>query len=267
MSDAEIACEYIAARVRAVAGARWLQGAMCPALTTAVTTPGVRLFAEHRLWRIERAVASGLVAWAAGERNVDLLYAVPTSREVLALQARGRRCVSLLDEGVPTAPHADGLAFALHDLCHLEKFVDPEHHTAQVGFFASLDRAVHAPGWADLERPYDDAWASDFAHVAADMNGSPIFLFSALKMKLKMAARRALARELGRPAPTGGPLDDGEARAFAEALEALLDLLDIRGELRTAARAVNTKRDAPDPAVAIQRHFTEVGRRPLSGAS
>src|SRR5947199_150780 len=171
MSDAELACDYIVTRVRAAAGSRWLQGEMRPVLATRATTPGVRLFAEHRLWR--------------------------------------------------------------------------------------LDRGVRAPGWAQLESDFDQAWADDFAHVAADMNGSPVFLFAALKMKLKMAVRRALARKLGKPAPTGGPLDPVEAAAFADALDALLDLLDIRGDLRDAARATNTKRDAPEPALAIEPHFRD----------
>ena len=100
MSDSERACEYIVTRVRAAAGSRWLQGELRPALVTEATTPAVRLFASQRIWRVEHAVARGLVAWADGARDVDLLFEVPSAREVLALQARGRRCVSLLAEGV-----------------------------------------------------------------------------------------------------------------------------------------------------------------------
>ena len=55
-----------------------------------------------------------LLGWAAGEREGELLFEVPTPRRLLGLQARGRRCVSLLADGVPTAPHEDGLAFALY---------------------------------------------------------------------------------------------------------------------------------------------------------
>ncbi len=259
MQDAERACEYIAEHVRKAKGSRWLPGAMKPPLATDTSSPAVRLFAEQRLWRIERAVAQGLVAWAAGARSVELSFAVPTPLHVLSLQARGWRCVSLLDEGVSTAPHADGLAFALHDVCHLEKFVDPEHHVAQVGFFRALDQAVRLPGWASLENDFDDDWAKDFVHVAADMNGSPIFLFAALKMKLKMAVRRAHARKLGLPAPTGGPLNPGEAAAFAEALEELLDLLGLHGEIRNSALGVTTKHDVPDDAMALVRYFSERG--------
>jgi NAD(P)-dependent dehydrogenase (short-subunit alcohol dehydrogenase family) len=45
--------------------------------------------------------------------------------------------VCLLDDAAALAHgdprHPNGLSFALHDLCHLEKFVDPEHHRGQVG--------------------------------------------------------------------------------------------------------------------------------------
>ena len=75
---------------------------------------------------------------------------------------------------------------------------------------ASLDicttRGLTVREMNELHARYDEAWRADLAHVAADMNGSPVFLVAALKMKLKMAERRALAREDGRPAPTGGPL-------------------------------------------------------------
>jgi len=152
------------------------------------------------------------------------------------------------------APDA-GLAFVLHDLCHLEKLFDPAHHEEQRGFFAALFAASDSPAWATLDARLDDAWRRDVEHVAADMNGSAIFLFAALKMKLKMASRRALGARTGRAAKVAGPLDDGEASAFAEDLELLLDALDVRGDVRNDARAVSTKRDAVDAGERLARWF------------
>src|SRR5437588_2908661 len=87
-APAELACAYVAARVRARGGSRWIQGARRAPLASAV--PGrARLFAEKRLLRVGDAVARGLVAWARGERDVELLFDVPEARAVLALQARG----------------------------------------------------------------------------------------------------------------------------------------------------------------------------------
>ena len=130
------------------------------------------------------------------------------------------------------------LAFATHDLCHLEKFVDPAHHEGQKGFFRTLDRAMRLPGWAPFMARFDDELVREIFHVAADMNGAAIFLFAALKMKVKMASRRRVSAKRGSPLVTTGPLDPVEARAYEDEEGQLLDLLDLRGEARDAARAV-----------------------------
>ena len=264
--DAERACAYVAERVRRRAGKKWLQGRWPVPLARSATTSArsgesVELVATRRLHRVERVVAEALVAWADGRRRVVLLEHVPAPREVLAFQARGWRCVSLLAHDGDARPHDDGLAFCLHDLCHLEKFVHPEHHVAEVGFFALLERAMQGAAWTTLEAPFDDAWARDRDHVAADMNGSPVFLFAALKMKLKMAVRRRVSRERGAPPATGGPLDAGEERAFAIAMEELLDALGLDGEARAAALDVSTRRDTPASALRLVTRFEAEGAR------
>src|SRR5262249_19871620 len=150
-----------------------------------------------------------------------------TPRALLAMQARGRRCVSLLEDAdAPPGPRAayggGGLGFAVHDLCHLEKFSDPAHHVGQVGFFAAVERATIDPRWAEVERGFDARWADERDHVLADMNGSPVFLFVVLRNKVKLAARRRVAEARGAPCRRGA-LDADEARAHEDALAALFD--------------------------------------------
>lgn len=41
-----------------------------------------------------------------------------------------------------------------------------------------------------LERGLDDTWRAERDYVIAHMNGSAVFLFAALKMRLNMAVRR-----------------------------------------------------------------------------
>jgi hypothetical protein len=258
-ADAELACAYVIDRVKRASGARWRQGDMRPPIRGSEMPEAVHVVATSRLRCVELAVARGLVAWFEGARDVELRFDVPAAAHVLALQSKGRRCVSLLAEGVSSAPHADGLAFALHDLCHLEKFVDPEHHVAQVGFFATVHMATTRPEWPAFDVSFDDAWRSDFEHVTSDMNGSPVFLFAALKMKLKMASRRALARKSGNPPPRGGDLSPDEARTFDATLDELLDLLALNGEIRDAARSISTKRDAAEDARRIVTYFQNAG--------
>lgn len=267
---AELACAYVADRVRRNAGARWLQGPRRPALDPGPDAPAiVRLFATRELFGLPRAANEALVAWAAGRRKVELGFAMPAPRALLAMQARGWRCVSLLDDDVaPPGPKAayggGGLGFAVHDLCHLEKFSEPEHHAGQVGFFSALDRGLDAPAFAAIERGFDEAWTDERDHVLADMNGSPVFLFVVLRNKIKLAVRRRLARDRGEPVRRG-ELDPTEARAYDEATELLLDALALEGDVREAARRLSAKHDADrDDAAKVSAWFAAAGASVLA---
>jgi hypothetical protein len=221
--------------------------------------PSLRVLAEYHVRGVPESAVQGLHFWAAGF-PVVLLREVPTPEHVLWLQARGRRCVTLLEQSVPTGPYQDPLAFALHDLRHLAKFAEPVHYFEQIGFFATLERARGTRAWCAFEARLDDTWRSDRDHVLADMNGSSVFLFAALKMKLKMAARRALARtEHGRPVE-GGPLSREEERFFCALEQEFLDALGFTGELRSAAVVTSTRRDDPERAALLAQSFSEVGR-------
>ena len=256
--DVEQACAYVIDKARASSGRLFDQGPRVPPFATRSSSPAVRFIAERRIHRVSSAVVRALMAWAQGF-PVDLWTEVPPAATVLALQAAGRRCVSLLPDGADTRPHDDALAFTVHDLCHLDKFIDPEHHRGQVGFFSCLDRAVQGPRWREFEGNFDPIFIDDWHHVAADMNGSAVFLFAALKMKLKMASRRRVAQASGGRPDGGGPLTAIEARAYGDWLEELLDLLRLYGEIAEAARRTSARRDDPDAAVTLLRHFEEMG--------
>jgi hypothetical protein len=271
IGGAELACVYVADRARRASAGRWLEGPRRPALDVAPGAPEVvRLFAERELHRLPRTVGDALVAWAGGRRRAEVCFTLPSPRAVLAMQARGLRCVSLLeDERVPGGPIAglpragayggQGLGFAVHDLCHLDKFADPAHHVEQVGFFAALDRALADPRWAVAEAGLDDGvWRDDRDHVLADMNGSAVFLYVVLRNKVKLAARRQIARARGGTAPRG-PLDAEEARAYAEATAALIDALGITGDARDAAWALTSKHDAEGAAGRLSAWFEARG--------
>jgi hypothetical protein len=255
--DAERAASFVIARVQE-RERRWRSGPRNPPLTCESDAPSVQLVATRHLLRMPDAVPHALVAWANGARRVALLDFVPSPRELLALQATGARCVSLLDEGIPTGAHADRLAFAVHDLCHLEKLFAPEHYEGQVGFFASLDRALADARFVAVETTLDETWIRERDAVLADMNGSCAFLFAALKNKLFLAIRRAVDPEQrgGRQ----GPLDDREREAFDAAFEALLDALDLHDDDRDAARGFWAKRDAEEHAPRLLDAFARRGR-------
>lgn len=271
LSGADLACVYVAERVRRDAPRCWVQGPRRPVLDAGDRASDlVRIFATRDLYRLPRPVAEALVAWAAGRRQVEVFFSLPPPSAVLALQARGRRCVSLLDDAaVPPGPIAglprregaygsDGLAFAVHDLCHLEKFTACSHHREQVGFFAALEGAIAHPAWATLERGFDAAWESDRDHVIADMNGASAFLFVVLRNKVKLAVRRRAARERGEPCRSGA-LDEGEARAYADAVEVLVEALGLTGDARAAARMMASRHEAEAAGEPLRAFFAERG--------
>ena len=155
MTDAETTAAFLLGRVRAARGPMWDEGRGRVPPPAPPSGPALRTFAERRVRGVPEPVVRGLFAWDRGQRPVDLLFEIPTARHLLALQARGRRCVCLVEDAAALAHgdprHSDGLTFALHDLCHLEKFVAPELHGGQVGFFRLVDRALASPAMATLE--------------------------------------------------------------------------------------------------------------------
>ena len=189
--------------------------------------PEVRFVAERRLRGVPVEAARALCGWADGTRKAELWPSMPTPRELLALSARGWRCVSLVD-----------LNFVLHDLCHLEKFA-VDHH-GQVGFFAELQRAMNDPRWAGIEAGLDAEWAHERDRVMCDMNASPIFLWCGLRSRLAQACERA-----------GVP----------DRLDALIDVLQLPDEL---ARAVVSRQSSRAASHALARHFAVIGERALA---
>jgi hypothetical protein len=243
VTGAETTAAFLLERVRVARGPLWDEGRGRVAPLAPPSGPALQTFAERRVRGVPEPVVRGLLAWDRGERPVDLLFEVPAARRVLALQARGRRCVCLVEDAAARAHgdprHPDGLTFALHDLCHMEKFVAPEHHAGQVGFFRIVERGLAAPEMIALERELDDTWRADRDYVIADMNGSAVFLFAALKMKLKLAAGRR-----------GAP--------FEPALDVLLAAMNLPDAVRDAARAVSPRRDHPTAARNLLTHFEAV---------
>lgn len=263
IADAERVAAFVLEHTIAAAGPRAMQSrrARHP-LASHELGPALHTFATRQVLRVPADAERGLFGLAKGTHRASVLHHAPSPEELLAEQARGERVVSLLPVGSDTGMHADPLAFAVHDLCHLDKFqVD---HAGQVGFFETMHRArvlsFHMPAaTAESRGPaLDDTWRKDVVAVTCDMNGSPIFLLAALKMRLKMAVRRVLAALAGRPGNTGGPLDADEEAAYAPLLEELLDRCELEGAARAAAREITARRQGMENA---QVFLTEMERR------
>ena len=257
---------FVLAAVQKQAGTRWNQGPrQVPFEVYSQCNEALSIIGQRRLFGVSEPAAFAICAWHRGERPVHLISRIPSAREMLRVQARGERYVSMLPDHEAAAHgdprHPDGLSFALHDLCHLEKFVDPEHHAGQVGFFVSLDQALSKAGWLDLEAGFDSRWHADRDYVFADMNGSALFLFAALKMKLKMAVRRQVAASEGLVQPERGPLTPLERAAYEPRRDLLLSLLGMPDDVASAGREVSARRCEPQAAAKLLAWFTGVLQR------
>jgi hypothetical protein len=114
--DPERAAAYVVERARRLMGARFRQGKR-ERPHEGAGTPALALLAEHRVCKVPERAVEALFAWARG-RDVELRTDVPPASHLLSLQARGRRCVSLLPETDAHSATA-GFEFVIHGLCHL----------------------------------------------------------------------------------------------------------------------------------------------------
>jgi hypothetical protein len=274
-ASAERAADYLVRHAHRASGAKLWQGAWDGAFAERAARLRERLgdgdsalkfLTQKRVRCVPQRAVRGLFTWAGGF-PVELRTDVPTAREVLALQASGRRCVSVLDESVSPAPHESGLDFLIHDLCHLDKFAAAEHYEEQVGFFATLAECAANPRYLALEARLDPTFVDDRERLGADVNGSAVYLFALLKMKLKMAARRRHARLAGIAPRVSGVLDVAEQQVFDELEATLYDELGFDAEQRAAARATSSRRDALAAAALIAAEFGARGRVVLARRS
>lgn len=217
--------------------------------------PGSALaeLASHRLRGLAEPARAAVIGLARGTHPARVEARPFTAREVLALQAEGRRCVSLLPPGAPLGPYPSAFAFAAHDLDHLAKFFDPAHFAGQLGFFRMLHAGVSS-GLAGLFARHDDKLVSDIETVGADTNGSSVFAFASLVMKLKMASRRRYGRITG-IVREKGPLSVEEERAFEPDFAALREVFELDATLGEAARLVGTRREHREAGRALLEHF------------
>ncbi|HEY0710201.1 MAG TPA: hypothetical protein VGG33_25545, partial [Polyangia bacterium] len=179
--DAERVADFLLTRVQRRWGRLWDGGQRADRATKSAGLPSgsaLEVLASRRVRGITDIVGNGLCAWFHGGRPVDVIDEIPTAAQVLARQARGRRCVSLIPDEVAAGHgdprHPDGLRFALHDIEHLEKFVTPEHHVGQVGFFRAVERSLNSAPFVAVQARFDDLWRADRDYVIADMNGSAV---------------------------------------------------------------------------------------------
>ncbi|GEM_PF-1685692 len=190
-------------------------------------------------WRsIPLAVARSLRFWEAGLYPLQLLTTIPEPEDVLVMQARGQRCLSMLIEegqiGGLTEDGRDALGFIVHDLIHADHFfADQEKAQAQVHFCQKLLRTLELPQIQSMLTT-DPVFKKEFHYLMSDMNSVPLHLLKTLKaVLLGYFKRRA---EL----PFTSPLPAAAEAEFQTLFETVLAPWQFSAEALRAAQRLNT---------------------------
>ena len=115
---------------------------------------------------------------------VDL---IPSSREVLALQADAKRCISLITHKIDELimNERDPLSFLLHDLVHAYKMFSNEILLkGQIGFSRAIMKIFqHEKGVKLIQEliDSDEKFSEAFDYLISDMNSHPKHLFHYFK--------------------------------------------------------------------------------------
>jgi hypothetical protein len=151
-------------------------------------------FCQRSLRSIPLAVTKSLWAWSLGNYPLILREDIPASAEVLEMQTRGRRCVSVLMKPKELRSFVEGrdaLAFTVHDLIHADHFFrDPAQAQAQIQFsrrLLKLGQRTEVQKFVAQDLEFRDQWN----YLISDMNSVPLHLFKTLKAMLLGAHKRA----------------------------------------------------------------------------
>ncbi len=180
------------------------------------------LFAHYNLKGIPQAVNRTILNWAQGHWNIKLLTYIPSPRELLRMQVKNARCVTLtvkhneIDQFVLSS--RDPLSFVLHDLHHADQFFNQDESLkGQLGFYFLVDQIYDQPQLKKSLKE-DLVFKSEFEYVVSDMNAYVIHLFKCFKS----ACTRT------------------DAQSQASLFQQILNWWDMSKDLQEASNRLNT---------------------------
>ncbi len=196
-------------------------------------------FCAHSWRSIPFSVQKSLSAWNSALYPLNLLTHLPSADDVLQMQARGRRCVSMLLE--PEQIHSfveegrDVLGFIVHDLIHADHFFhDPLRAQAQVLFCQKLLEVLKL---AVIQHMLfiDDAFRKEFHYLMSDMNSVPLHLLKTLKAILLGFYKRQNEGDMKQALSARAEIQ------FAECYRQVLSIWNFSDAEFLAAQRLNTE--------------------------
>jgi hypothetical protein len=143
------------------------------------------LFLNYNLRGVPEAVNRTMINWAQAKWDLQLLTYIPIPRELLKLQVKKCRCITLItspleiDQLVFSA--RDPLSFVIHDLQHADQFFSHEESLkGQLGFYYLINEIYDRP---EIKKSLkeNNQFKNEFEYVVSDMNAYVIHLFKSLK--------------------------------------------------------------------------------------
>jgi hypothetical protein len=133
----------------------------------------VYYFERYNFLGVIPNVGAALLAWLRGCWPLYLCGHIPGPEEMLQMQARGTRAVTILSEYPrvlqPVLNKPNAFAFMVHDLEHAFKFFhDPDLHEGQKGFLSQILTATKSGLLDGTMR--DPVFVDKFNYLISDMN-------------------------------------------------------------------------------------------------
>ena len=132
-----------------------------------------RCFERYHFLGVIPNVSAALCAWLRGQWRLSVCERIPSPEEVLRMQCRGTRPVTILPASPrmlqPVLHRPNAFAFMVHDLEHAYKFFhDPELHEGQRKFFSVILELIEE---GNLQRYEEDPiFAEKLSYLISDMN-------------------------------------------------------------------------------------------------
>jgi len=128
---------------------------------------------QMRFRGIPDSAQQALLKWLEQHYPLTLVFHIPTTSEVFALQKQGKRCISFLKEAKDlTELHheRDAISFIIHDLVHAHEFyASPQRARQQIGFYHWLDNIQENPALLALQAECPE-FSQRWEYVLSDMN-------------------------------------------------------------------------------------------------
>ncbi len=143
----------------------------------------VNVFQYFSLTSVPLSVNRAIVGWHNQTHNLKLLFQAPSADEIMCMQSRGERVVTVFasDQGAENhfQNERDPFSFTLHDLIHADLFFgDLDQHRKQVEFFHALKEKIYSDKAIQTLRAQNRTFSERLNYLASDMNSNDAHLAS-----------------------------------------------------------------------------------------